>query len=311
MEERIIDDEEGRLIKIKRTKNGVDAVEDTGENGAAEAEEVDEEIARLMVEFRDDDEYDEDLVGLTPTQLKEALERRERAKEEARGECDKYVALGDEALASGDFDEAEDNYESAVSYIDDDERANIGLWRARTKNFTSDEAYYDLSNARALSKAPQAVRDEVLSRDGEKLKAAREELLGRIAPLRAEVENKRLSLREPLVANRNYYRLRLIILLACVLCFAIAAGVSGYFTVRTTSIAPVVTAAIFGAGAGISLVLAVVYTRFYLLASRLCRGNEDQNATEEGRMLSELENREACLGRILGIEEESDGEAAD
>ena len=85
MEERIIEDE-GRTIKVKKNAVGgiEDAVDDTAptegdtQNNASDAEDE----VEFAVDYPDE-EYDDDMVGLTPTQLKKAQEERERARERA------------------------------------------------------------------------------------------------------------------------------------------------------------------------------------------------------------------------------------
>ena len=308
MEERIIDDEEARLIKIKRTKNGDDVVEDTGEAPEADAEQEETEDV-FTVEFADDDNYDEDLVGLTPTQLKEELERRERIKREAREKCDECIRAGKTCLEDGDFDGACENFSLALTFVWDDEEAHKLLWQARTKNHTALEAYYNEEYITELLSAPEAVKTEVLSRDGEKLQAERIRLQDEIAPLRKEVMDKRAERREPLLQNKNYYRLRLMIFAIALACCAIAAGISGYYTVRTLSIAPVVTAAVFGGCAGIFLVLSLIYTRFWLVALRLFNANENINSTADGRKLTELEESESALALLLDGDNAEEEEA--
>ena len=91
MEERIIEDE-GRTIKIKR--NALGGIEDATDGALPDGEtpegahspEAGSENAEDDVEFAVDfpeEEYDEDMVGLTPSQLKRAQEERERARREA------------------------------------------------------------------------------------------------------------------------------------------------------------------------------------------------------------------------------------
>ena len=77
MEERIMDEDELRGIKKRREGDAPEdgqslAYELTGEDGAAE------------------DGYDEDLVGLTPSQLQEELARREKQRAEAHAESLRY-----------------------------------------------------------------------------------------------------------------------------------------------------------------------------------------------------------------------------
>ena len=66
MEERIVDKDDERLIRIRRTKDGVDAED-------ALADEGEEEQTEDVVFEIPDEEFDEDLVGLTPSQLQREL----------------------------------------------------------------------------------------------------------------------------------------------------------------------------------------------------------------------------------------------
>ena len=101
MEERIIEDE-GRTIKVKR--NALGGIEDATD-GAADGEtsegasspESREDDVEFAVEFPEE-EYDEDMVGLTPSQLKKLQEERERARREAEEARDKLIAEGKKAL---------------------------------------------------------------------------------------------------------------------------------------------------------------------------------------------------------------------
>lgn len=115
MEERIIEDE-GRTIKVRR--NALGGIEDATdgalpEGGAAEgASSPDagpggtEEDVEFAVDFPEE-EYDEDMVGLTPSQLKRAQEERERARREAEEARDKLISEGKKALSSLDYAAAE------------------------------------------------------------------------------------------------------------------------------------------------------------------------------------------------------------
>lgn len=306
MEERIIDDEDARLVKIKRTKNGDDVVEDAreqAENDAAEESAPDDDFT---VEFPDDGEYDEDLVGLTPAQLKEELERRERMKREAQERRDECVSAGKECFEGGDLDGAAENFALALTFVDGDEEAELWLWKTRTKQYPELNAYFKREFAEEFAFAPDAVREQILKRDGEKLKAERARLEAEIEPLEQTVLQKQTERRGPLLAHKNYYRLRLCVLLALVVCFGIACAVSGFFTVRTTSIAPIVTCAVFGGCAAVCLIAAVFFMRFTLVAARLFAANENLASTEDGRMLLDLQERRECLTLVLG-----DGETGD
>ena len=69
MEERIIDDEYGRGIRLKKTKNGyVDVTDELAETDETEVvdENAEENYEEVAFEFPDLEEDDEDLATLTP-----------------------------------------------------------------------------------------------------------------------------------------------------------------------------------------------------------------------------------------------------
>ncbi len=294
MEERIIDNE--REIKIKRKREGADYVDALAEDGAAE--EIPEE--ELILELPEGEEYDEDLVGLTPSQLKEELARREKAMREAREESKKLTAAGAEQLGAEAYGEAEDLFAQAVMYDPDNAEAGKGLWLARTKNFTDDEAFFQDTNAEELNAANEEVRAYVLEQAGERLRVDRETLRAECAPLKAEVEESRAYRRGYFSDHKKYYLVRFGAWLGLFALLVLGAGISASFIYSTRGILPVALTGGFGAAAALSLVFVVVFSRKLLVASRLCRENERPASTETGARLEYLEERLRCLDIILG-----------
>jgi hypothetical protein len=109
MEERIIDDEYGRGIRLKKTKDGYVDVTDELANPASDNEEttvdpdkLDAELETLDLdgeeeggeevtfEFPDLEEDDEDLVNLTP---EEAIALRHKKEEAEAARIDEYTRL--------------------------------------------------------------------------------------------------------------------------------------------------------------------------------------------------------------------------
>ncbi len=293
MEERIIDRE--REIKIKRKREGDDAVD------ALAADETEDEIPEeeLEIEFPEGEEYDEDLVGLTPSQLKEELARREKALSEAREESKKLAALGEEKLAEGSYDEAESLFGQATVYDIENAEAGKGLWRARTKNFTDYEAFYRAEFAEELSLASEEVRAFVLKEAGERLVAERETYRSEAEPLKEKVEENMERRRGYFRDNRRYYLIRYGIFFALFCACLLGAAISASFLYTTTSIAPIVLISSFGGVALVMAALAIVFSRKLLVAHRLCRENEKLSSTEEGARLAYLQSRLECLAWVL------------
>lgn len=297
MEERIIDKDDARKIRVKRDGEG--GIRDAEDELAPEnTEETEEEYLLDLPEG----EYDEDLVGLSPSELEQELEKRRKEAEEAAAERDKLLALARSALTKGDYAAAEPLFAQALLYDPESKEAGEGLWTARTRNFSDldvllgEEAEEDFSRANDAAKA--FVRERVRAPFMEQRKEAED----RAAPLREKVDAAREERRGAFRANRSYYVLRLSLLLAALGLMLIAAAVSASYIVRTLSILPVVLTAVFGALSVILLVPIVLLARKVVVAQRLCRENERLSSTEDGAALEALEEKLQALSLYLGDE---------
>ena len=297
MEERIIDKDELRGVKKRRT----DGEEDVVDINTSDAEQPEEE-PEYTVEF--DGEYDEDLVGLTPTQLKEELERRERLREEAHAEAVKYAASGEAAFAAGKFKEAARDFRDALGYEDTPETEER-LYAAVTENYIDAEGLLQADNAHSFAAADEGVRARVLDVFGAQLRAERAAAEEQAAPLRESVSSAQEERRAPFAANRKYYLVRFLAVLAALIVCAVGILVSASFLLRTQSPVPTILTIVFGVLTFVMFVLTVIYARKLLVAVRLCRDNERLSSTEEGSRLEALETRLAALALVL------DGTAAE
>ena len=139
MEERIIDDEYGRGIRIKKTKDGYVDVTDA----ALETEAEEETAEEMTFEFPDIEEDDEDLVGLSP---EEAAALRKKKEEEAAARARRYEELleqGRQLLEEENYPSAEHTYERALGFDDVATAASVGYWRAKTENFANPDVLID------------------------------------------------------------------------------------------------------------------------------------------------------------------------
>ena len=296
MEERLIDKEDERLIRIKKKAEETDAEDALAPEGE-ESEEGEEEVLVTLPE--EDEEYDEDLVGLTPSALAKALARRKKAEEEAKAECDKLVAAAEEELSRGDFEKAASLYEQASCYPFADAKLIEGLWAARTKNFTDTAPFYNAEYAEDFSEHSDEAKALVRDKVGETLQKERAKLQQEEAELAPGVLAKQEERRQAFAQNRKYYGLRLISFAALLVLFAIATIISGSYIVRTLSITPVILTSVFGGLTFVSFVVALVFMRKFSGASKLCRMNGKLSSTEEGAHLEELREKLECLKLIL------------
>ena len=300
MEERILDDDESRGIKIKRTANGgTDAVD-----ALAEGEEGAEEEIYLDLP---EEEYDEDLVGLTPTQLKEELERRERAKRAAREESERLKTSADEKLAEEKFADAELLYAQALVCDGENEAAAKGLWTARTKNFTDAEAVFAEHAAEELAENG-AARAFVVEKIGETLKTLRDSYAKEEAEIAPGFEEKQEERRVAFAANRTYYLVRFSVFLLFAVLFCIGVAVSASFVLRTKSDVPVILIGVFAGLTLAAVIVAIVYARKLFVASRLYAANEKLSSTETGARIEFLRGRLYALDLVLGNAETEEGE---
>lgn len=312
MEERIIEDE-GRTIKVKR--NALGGIEDATdgalpEGGTAEgASSPDagpggtEEDVEFAVDFPEE-EYDEDMVGLTPSQLKRAQEERERARREAEEARDKLIAEGKKALSSLDYAAAEKFFSQALAYDGESAEALLGVWESRTQGFTDDSPFFIEENAEKFAAMPEEVRSSILERVGSRLQDARQGILEEMRPLKAAVEEAREARRGALDANKRYYLVRTAAFGIAAVLFLALMGVFSAFLLRTSGSWPAVCMAVFGGLALLCLIFLVVFLRGLVFALRLSHDNEKNEGTEDGRRLALLEREEHCLRLVLEGEEE-------
>ena len=305
MEERLVDKEDERLIRIKKKAEGMDAEDALTEEGEESAESEEEVLVTLPEEDGSDEEdYDEDLVGLTATELKRELERRKKAEEEAREEYDKLVSAGKEALESDDFENADSLFSQATCYPFADAETVTLLWTARTKNFTDTETFYDPDHAEEFSAESDEAKAFVREKMGEQLNGERQALQSEEAQIAPAVLEKQEERRQAFAGNRKYYTVRLCIFLGLLGLFAIGTIVSATYIVRTLSSLPVILTGVFGGLTLIAFIVALVYLMKFSGANKLCRTNDRLSSTEAGARLVRLREKLECLKLILEDETE-------
>ena len=133
MEERIIDDEYGRGIRLKKTADGF--VDVTDELAAEQNEEEQADEVSFEFPMMEGEEDDEDLVSLSPEEALALRQKKEEAVRKRKEEYEKLCAEGEELLASGEFKAAEKKFEKALRLDELATAASVGYWRAKTDNF--------------------------------------------------------------------------------------------------------------------------------------------------------------------------------
>lgn len=297
MEERLMDDP--RKIKVKR--NAVGGVEDATDALAPDGEEVEIDVSEEIV--LPEGELDEDLIGLAPSQLEKELARRKKEAEEAAAERDRLLAAGEALLKKQKYGEAEPLFSQALVYDADCARAKEAVWICRTRGFTDTEELYRREYAEEFAEADGAVKALVRKELGERLASEKAEYEREAAPLREKVRGAQKERRSAFIANRNYYRGRLLVFGMIFFALVIAMSICGAQIVHVRGNTPVYLVIAFGALALLDLIPVLIFSRKFVVAQRLVRDNEKLSSTEEGARLEELEGAIEMLSLYLEDDE--------
>lgn len=297
MEERIIDEEIGRKIRVKKMQDGTtDVVDELSENenadGAENAEDGEVSEEEFAFELPEMEEDDEDLVGLSP---EEALAlRQKKAEEEAarKAEYAALVAAGEEELSAGDFTAAEATFEKALLLDDEATAASVGYWRAKTEDFENPDVLIDeyLESGFENLEFDLGYQATELIKEQFRGKFARryDELIAEEEPLTEKVLGAQERRRAILKPRRKKSALAFGISSAAFLGSLAATAVFAMknFTVKgdsyliPTIVAGVASAVVFGVFG--------VFTNKFVNACRIYRANEKLSSTEDGARLEEI-----------------------
>ena len=303
MEERIIDDEYGRGVRMKKTKDGyVDVTDELAEDVESESVDAADEVA-FEFPVLDTEEDDEDLVGLSPA---EALALRKKKEEEAKARLAEYERLcgeGEELLKTGSFHAAELKFEKALMLDKEAVNASVGYWRAKTSDFADPDVLvgeYAEASSESLEydlgyKATDIIREKyrpVFEKRFAELSAEEE-------PLAKEVEEKQTR-RRAILKKRLKKSAILTAVMAVptivLLIVAIVIGMKNFEVSGTQYLAPTIA---LGGG------FLVVFVAFLLVANkfindmRMRRANDDLSATEAGAKLVQIRDYKEIYARLL------------
>ncbi len=292
MEERIIDDP--RKIKVKR--NAAGGIADATDELAPGEEAAEEE--ELEIALPEGEELDEDLIGLAPSQLEKELARRKKEAEEAAAERDALLAEGEKLLKAGKYRDAENFFAQALVY-DGAEGACEKLWLCRTRNYTGIEPILSPGMAEEFASATPEAKEMLRAKLGGRLQAERDAIEEEAAPLREKVRGAQKERRSAFIANRNYYRWRLLVFGVIFCAFVIAMSVCGSMIVHVRVNTPVYLTIAFGALALLDLIPIIFFSRKLVVAQRLVSDNEKLSSTEDGARLEELEGELETLSVFL------------
>ena len=140
-EERIIDDEYGRGVRLRKTAEGYVDVTDE----LANADDAEEQVDEVSFEFpmMETEEDDEDLVGLSPEEALALKQKKAEAAERRRAEYAQAVEEGNALLEAGEYDLAEKKFEDALKLDELATDASVGYWKAKTQNFQAPDLFLE------------------------------------------------------------------------------------------------------------------------------------------------------------------------
>ncbi len=313
-EERIVDDEFGRGVKLRKTKDGYVDVTDEALDKAPDAPETDEEVGEeisFAFPMMEGEEDDEDLVGLTPEQAAELRKQKAEAAARRREEYEQLLAAGDTLLATGSFHAAELEFEKALQLDDPATEASVGYWRAKTADFTNPDVLieeYLEAGIESLEYDLGYEAVEIIKKDYRHVFEKRfAELKAEEEPLFLEVSSKQEKRRSILKERRKKSIIGFVATavptFVCIL-LAVIFGLKNFSTPDDRYI-PVTIVLI-----ALSAVLFIVFGLFtnkMINTFRIYRTNEKLTSTDEGERLSEIMEYKDLYGELLNVYYDGEG----
>ena len=311
MEERIIDDELKRGVRLRKTKDGyvdvtdelLDEETDEAMDGATDEGYEDGEGTEILFEFPDLEEDDEELAGLTAEEAAQIRKRREEDAAARKAEYERAVGEGKRLLATGSFKAAELKFEKALKLDDEAQEASVGYWRAKTSDFAEPdelvEAYVGSGYETLEYELGFRAVDEIKQKYRDVFERRRAELAEEEAPLEKIVQEKRENRREILKGRLKKSALWFAVSILPALAALILTIVFGMKILSTPDgryIAPTVAFAVVFV---VCFIVFGVMTNKLINTVRIYRANEKLSSTEEGKKLIKVREYKELYERLL------------
>ncbi len=300
-EERIIDDEYGRGVRLRKTADGYVDVTD----GLAPPDEEEGEEISFAFPVLEEDEDDEDLVGLTPEEAEALRRQKAEAAERLRAEYERVVAEGNALLETDSFHAAELKFEKALKLDGEPTEASVGYWKAKTANFTNPDVLieeYVEAGVESLEYDLGYDAADLLKKEYRPVFQKRyEELSAEERPLRDRVTGKQQARREVLSERRKKHLVAFIAATIPFLALTVLAVVFGLknFSTPDNTYVPVTVA--FAALALVGFLAFAICANKLLNTCRIYATNEKLTSTEEGEELFRIvEYKELYLALLDG-----------
>ena len=292
MEERIIDDEYGRGVRLKKTKDGYVDVTDEMADGTdtEDGEEISFEFPTL--EGFDEGQDHEDLVDLSPEEAERVMKERAAELERRRNEYESTCAQGKKLLEAGSYNAAELAYEKALQLDEEATEASVGYWRAKTADFTNPDVLIGEYAEAGIESLEYDLGYEATDIIKKEYRGAFEkriaELTAEETPLREKVEEKQEARREILSSRKLRWGVAFVLTVLPVIAAIIATLVVGFKNFGTRESDYIIPTVVL---AGVSVVFFIAFmivTNKYINAGRMYRLNERLSSTPDGVRLLEI-----------------------
>jgi hypothetical protein len=311
MEERIIDDEYGRGVRLRKTKDGyVDVTDELAEEPQTDGETAENQEEEIEFEFPvfATDEDDEELATLTPEQAKELLKRREEEALAKKAEYEKTCADGEELLETGSYHAAELKFEKALMLDDIATRATVGYWRAKTADFTQPDVLADEYVEDGLGALEHDLGTEALQIIKKNYQSAFEKRVAELedeeTPLTKIVEEKQEKRRVILLERLKKSSLTACLFAIPALVFLVLTIVFGVKNFSTKGDEYIVWTIVFAGLFLVSLLLEAFKANKAINDNRMYRANKRLRSTEEGKHLWSLRAYKKFYTALLPVEKQ-------
>lgn len=302
MEERIVDDEYGRGVRLKKTKDGY--VDVTEEGTQPDAESVEEEVEtadEIAFQFPvfETEEETEDYAELSIEDALKLYKEKEEAQARQKAEYEKACKEGEAFLKTGSFKSAEMKFEKAIALDKQATQATVGYWTAKTQNFENADLFIE-EFLPVMDEANDYLALETIKRQHqETFKKRLLEIEKESVVLEKTVEEKKQN-RQGFLKNKvkksAIFFIATLIPFVAFLLLTIFFGLKNFTTKEGEYI---VWTIVFG------VLLFIFFIAFVLCANQLgnslkmLASNKKLSATEEGRKLLKLYRLKAEYERLI------------
>ena len=316
MEERIVEDEYGRGIRFKKTKDGrLDVVDELCADEAA-PEGENESGEEVVIEFPEE-AFDGEGEEYAELSSEEAAALKKKKEEEQARRLATYQALcaqGDGLLADGEYEQAEQVFAKALDYDDEATAASVGYWRAKTQNFTDPDVLVDEYVEAGMQTLEYDLGYEataILKREyHDVFQAKLDELRAEEEPLQEQVESKQAYRRSILHTRMKKSGIAMgvsAVPTLASLILAIVFGLQNFSTPDDTYILPTI---LLGAAFVVFFIVFGIFFNKFLNDCRMNGKNEDLSETDDGARLLEIRDYKE-LYYALAQTAEDDNESAE